>query len=109
VRGIAITRRLSRCAACCSTPQGIVGSGSHAGWSGRRCVPSHKGLLLDRPQPHSITRLRVSSGSPSDRSIGIPPVTQRGPAIGPLEVISVTTATCSGKSGSLSGCPSSRA
>ncbi len=42
----------------------------------RRCVPSQSGLIFERPQPHNITRFRVSNGFPSARSIGMLPVTQ---------------------------------
>ena len=41
-----------------------------------RCVPSQSGLFFEDPQPQSVTRLRVSKGWPSERSIGILPVTQ---------------------------------
>jgi hypothetical protein len=76
--------------------------GSTAGSPISPCVPSHSGLVLDWSQRQRVTRLRVSKGSTSDRSMGSPPAIHTGPLIGALDVISVVTAICCGRSGSMS-------
>ena len=64
------------------------------------CVPSQRGLIFEAPHRHKVTRLRVSKGSPSDRSTTMPPLTHNGP--------SGITAISTGRSGSMASVSGSR-